>query len=139
VKKLISIGIALALLTMVVVPAAVAAATPQDPVSFAKIPFAIVASGFYLLDEILPDLMAEFAPDMAWIADLMVPIGDWAYGPLAWSVDMLAWGVQTVGAVVGALPMITDQLPEGLDIVAACDVIADQLRECFGGGCLNLS
>jgi hypothetical protein len=43
VKKLISIGVALALLTMVVVPGAVAAYTTPD--TYAKVPFAIIQSG----------------------------------------------------------------------------------------------
>ena len=90
-KKLISIGVALALLTMAVVPGAVAAYTP--PETYSKVPFAIIQSGFELLDEILPSLLAEFAPDLAWVTDLMVPIGECAGGPLSWTVDMLAWGV----------------------------------------------
>jgi hypothetical protein len=135
VKKIISIGVALALLTMAVMPGTVAAVTFEEPVSFAKIPFAIVQAGFDLLDAILPDILTEFAPDMDWIADLMAPIGDFAGEPLAWSVDMLAWGVGALGAVINVLPMITDQLPEGFDLVAACDELAHQLRLCFEGAC----
>ena len=100
-KKLISIGVALALLTMVVVPGAVAAYEP--PVTYAKVPFAIVQSGFDLLAEILPTVLGEFAPDFAWLADLMEPIGGWAGGPLSWTVDMLAWGIDLGGVVVTAL------------------------------------
>ena len=50
-KKLISIGVALALLAMVVVPGAVAAYTP--PVTYAKVPFAIIQSGFELIGDLL--------------------------------------------------------------------------------------
>ena len=90
-KKLISIGVALALLTMAVVPGAVAAYTP--PETYSKVPFAIIQSGFELLDQILPDVLAEFAPDLVWVTDLMQPLGEWAGGPLSWTVDMLAWGL----------------------------------------------
>jgi hypothetical protein len=47
VKKLISIGVALALLTMVVVPGAVAAV--DDPDTYAKATFSIMAAGIELL------------------------------------------------------------------------------------------
>ena len=96
-KKLIGIGVALALLTMAVVPGAVAAYTP--PETYSKVPFAILQSGFELLDEILPDVLTEFAPDLAWVSDLMLPIGQWAGGPLSWTVDMLAWGLDLGGTL----------------------------------------
>ena len=96
-KKLISIGIALALLTMAVVPSAAAAYTP--PASYSKVPFAILQSGFDLLSEILPVLLDEFAPDYDWLATLMGPIGEWAGGPLSWTVDMLAWGLDLGGTI----------------------------------------
>lgn len=90
-KKLISIGVALALLTMAVLPGAAAAYTP--PATYSKVPFAIIQSMFELGATILPDVLNEFAPDLAWVADLMDPIGQWAGGPLSWTVDMLAWGL----------------------------------------------
>jgi hypothetical protein len=109
VKKLISIGAALALLAIVVLPLGVAAQCPGDyegivPTTYAKIPFAIVQSGFYLVGHILDVL----PPDLglpSWVnSGLVDNIGDWAGGPLGWSVDMLGWGLGLVGAVLGALP-----------------------------------
>jgi hypothetical protein len=105
VKKLISIGVALALLTMAVMPAVTAAQCDYDgiePTTYAKIPFAIIGSGFYLLEDILGALQTGgLLPDtFGWAVDLMQPIGDWTMGPLGWSVDMLAWGVGLVGTIV---------------------------------------
>jgi hypothetical protein len=102
VKKLISIGVALALLAMVVVPSAVAAEI--TPTTYAKLPFAIIGSGFYLLESILNSLVAgDVLPaSLDWLPDLMPTLGDWAAGPLSWSVDMLAWGVALLGNVMGA-------------------------------------
>jgi hypothetical protein len=101
VKKLISIGVALALLTMAVVPAAVAAAAPT-PTTYSKIPFAIIGSGFYLLEDILNALVdAALLPStLTWLPDLMPIIGDWTAGPLGWTVDMLSWGVSLTGSVL---------------------------------------
>ena len=90
-KKLISIGVALALLTMAVVPGAVAAYTP--PETYSKVPFAIVQSGFELVGELLDALGGEFGLPEYLDADLMNTIGTWAGGPLSWTVDMLAWGL----------------------------------------------
>jgi hypothetical protein len=56
VKKLISIGVALALLTMAVVPAVTAAQCDYDgiePDTYAKIPFAILESGFHMVGQFL--------------------------------------------------------------------------------------
>lgn len=121
-KKLISIGVALALLVLVVGPVGVAAQVdcPTDetydyPETYAKIPFAIIESGFVLLGNILPGVLAEFAPDLAWVADLMADIGGWAGGPLSWTVDMLAWGVSLVGSLACLVePLLGDALPISL-------------------------
>jgi hypothetical protein len=99
VKKLISIGVALALLAMVVVPGAVAAYS--TPPTYAKVPFAIVQSGFELVGSVLGDLQpiltaAGFSLpiDLGDLAPIMNEVGGWAGGPLSWSVDMLAWGLE---------------------------------------------
>ena len=127
-KKLISIGIALALLTMAVVPGAVAAYTP--PATYAKVPFAIIQSMFELLDTIVPDILTEFAPDLAWVGDLMLPIGEWAGGPLSWTVDMLAWGMSVGGDIMGLLaPLLGDAVP--IDLEAFFNIIACDLMTCW--------
>lgn len=134
-KKIISIGVALALLTMAVVPGAVAAYTPPD--TYSKVPFAIVQSGFDLIAAMWPDLDAAFGIDMLWVGDVLGDVGEWAGGPLSWTVDMLAWGISLVGTVLDAVPMITDMLPEGLDLVAITDAVACGLMDCFAEGCIN--
>jgi hypothetical protein len=100
VKKLISIGVAVALLAMVVVPIGVAAYTP--PATYSKVPFAIVQSGF----ELIGDLLTALGPDLGLPSylneSLMNTIGGWAGGPLSWSVDMLAWGFE-MGAEIWTL------------------------------------
>jgi len=93
VKKLISIGVALALLTMVVVPGAVAAYDP--PETYSKVPFAILASGIELVGEVVAavPMIADALPvglDITAITGLIAP---WTAGPLSWTVDMLAWGL----------------------------------------------
>jgi hypothetical protein len=101
VKKVISIGIALALLTMAVTPA-ITAAQYTDPDTYAKIPFAIIGSFFYLLQNILDGLTtAGLLPDtFSWLPDLMPDIGDWVAGPLSWTVDMMAWGLGGIGGTI---------------------------------------
>jgi hypothetical protein len=133
VKKLISIGLALALVAMVVLPIGVAAAGPE-PSTFAKIPFAIVGSGFYLLQSVLQALLTAgtLPANLGWLVDLMPTLGDFAAGPLAWSVDMLAWGASALGAILAALQaaLLAMGIDIGMDLSglqALCNVIACQL------------
>jgi hypothetical protein len=136
VKKLISIGVALALLTMAVMPG-VAAAQYTPPDTFSKVPFAIIQSGFELVGTILDALGGELGlPD--WLnSALMDDIGGWAGGPLSWTVDMLGWGIALVGDVVGALdPIISPiaELPFALsELGGLFDTIACGLFTPFGG------
>ena len=113
-KKLISIGVVLALMALVVLPVAAAADTYQEPQTYAKIPFAIVASGFQLLATIWPDLDTALTMGMPWLTDVFTALKDWSYGPLSWSVDMLAWGLGVGGTVIDALSgVITLPFPVG--------------------------
>ena len=131
-KKLISIGVALALLTMAVVPAAVAAQDYTPPPTYAKVPFALIASGFEMLENLWPDLSEALGmADLDWLADVFGELQAWTYGPLSWTVDMLAWGISLVGEVVNAVPMITDMLPEGLDIAGIMNTMACGLMTCW--------
>ena len=110
-KKLISIGVAIALLTMAVVPGAVAAQPPSCPPSnytypttFAKIPFAIVQSGMELIADIWPDLSVALGmEDLDWVGGVLGSVAGWAGGPLSWTVDMMGWGLGIVAAVLEAL------------------------------------
>jgi hypothetical protein len=130
VKKLISIGLALAILGMVVLPVSAAAYTPyQDPGTYAKIPFAIVASGFGLLQAIWPDLDVALGMDMPWLADVFGGLADWAFGPLSWTVDMLAWGLGVGGSVMAALSTVIE-LP--FDVAELLNTIACACFAPFG-------
>jgi len=93
VKKLISIGVALALLTMVVVPGAVAAYEP--PETYSKVPFAILATGIELVGEVVAavPMIADALPEGLDITAITGLIAPWTAGPLSWTVDMLAWGL----------------------------------------------
>jgi hypothetical protein len=111
VKKLISIGVALALLTMAVLPGAVGAYT--EPQTFAKIPFAILQSGL----EMVGSLMTTLAPTLGlpdYLDDIINTIAPWTGGPLSWTVDMLGWGLALVGDVLTSLAT-TLGLPDWLD------------------------
>jgi hypothetical protein len=107
VKKLISIGVVLAVLAMVVLPISAAAYTPyEEPTTYAKIPFAIVASGFGLLQQIWPALDVALTMDMPWLTGVFEALADWSFGPLSWTVDMLAWGLGVGGSVINALSAV---------------------------------
>jgi hypothetical protein len=109
VKKLISIGVALALVAMVVLPFGVTASgTYVEPTTYAKIPFAIVQSGLNMMGQML-DIVGGTLGLPAWLnATTLDVVAEWAGGPLGWSVDMLAWGLDLVGEVLGGLqPILT--------------------------------
>jgi len=102
VKKLISIGVALALLAMVIVPVAVAAQdyAPEPYTStYSKIPFGILSTGLTLV----ADLMETLAPTLGlpdWIPSAIEPIAGWVGGPFAWLTELTAWSMVTVGDVL---------------------------------------
>ena len=129
-KKLISIGVALALLTMAVVPAAVAAIEYEPPVTYSKVPFAIVEAGFQLVGSLLETLGPTLGLPEWLDAAMMGDIGGFAGGPLSWTVDMLAWGISLGGDVLGILEPLLG-LPEDLDLVGLMDTIACGLLTCW--------
>jgi hypothetical protein len=99
------------------------------PSTYAKIPFAIVQSGFTLVGEILDIASWEGMP---WLNSALTDtIGSWIGGPLSWSVDMLAWGVGILNCVVGLIagPL---GLPSWITDVINC--IQDGLTECYSAG-----
>ena len=114
-KKLISIGVALALLTMAVMPVAAAAYT--EPPTYAKTPFSIIQAGMELIESILVEAGAVLGlPD--WIAPIVGDVGAFAGEPLAWSVDMVAWGISLAGDVLAA----SQTLIEGLGVALPIDL-----------------
>jgi len=108
VKKLISIGVALALLTMAVVPGAVAAYDP--PATYSKVPFAILASGIELVGEVVAavPMIADALPEGLDITAITGLIAPWTAGPLSWTVDMLAWGLDLGATLWGSLDTMFD-------------------------------
>jgi hypothetical protein len=98
------------------------------PTTYAKIPFAIVQSGFHLVGQIL-DAAGSSLGLPAWITPTLVDdIGSWVGGPLSWSVDMLAWGLGLVGTVLDSLAS-TLGLPDWL--APTVNTIACQLFAPF--------
>jgi len=123
VKKLISIGVALALLTMVVVPVGVAAQDEVvDPGTFSKTPFGILGSGIQLVGNVLGDLGPiltaagiELPIDLATLSPITEQIGGWTAVDLSWMTDMTAWSMVTAGDMVSTVlgvPFIADAMGE---------------------------
>jgi hypothetical protein len=105
VKKLISIGVALALLAMVIVPVTVAAQdyTPTAYNStYSKIPFGILSTGLALIGDVVAALPASITggTDLSWIGSVIDPVAGWVGGPFAWLTELTAWTMITVGDVV---------------------------------------
>ena len=73
------------------------------PTTYAKIPFAIIQSGFHLVGQILGATGSSLGLP-SWITPTLIDdIGSWAGGPLSWSVDMLGWGLGLVGTILDSL------------------------------------
>ena len=118
-KKLISIGVALALLTMAVVPGAVAA--QDDPDTYAKAPFSIMAAALELIGTIVADLNSKMDLGLPFEVDQITgPLADFTAGPLTWTVDVLAWGLDILTQTLEIV------LPEFMpDFAWLSDVLAD--------------
>lgn len=145
-KKLISIGVALALLTMVLVPVGVAAQDPvEDPGTYSKTPFGILGSGLQMVGGVLGDLGPiltaagiELPIDLADLAPITDRIGDWTAVDLAWMTDMTAWSMVLVGDVaktsaglLGALGVDEETLPVS-DIADMMYVVGARLWDPWG-------
>lgn len=102
-KKLISIGVVLALVALVVLPVAVGADyTPTVYNStYSKIPFGILSTGIALIANLTSAGVLGTALGLpAWLPDALNPIADWVGGPFAWLTELTAWSMVTVGDVV---------------------------------------
>ena len=143
-KKLISIGVALALLTMVVVPVGVAAQDVEDPGTYSKTPFGILGSGLQLVGDLLGDLqpiiseVAELPIDLADLTPILDKVGGWTAVDLAWMTDMSAWSMVLVGDVakssvglLGALGVDEETLPMG-DVAEMLYVVGARLWDPWG-------
>ena len=144
-KKLISIGVALALLALVVLPIGAAAQEPCEyegivPDTYAKIPFAILQSGLVMVGAVLGAL-PESMGIPAWLGGVIIPMAEWTGGPLSWTVDMLGWGLELLGEIVGVLQPLLG-LPEDLDIQGLLFTISCKLFtpfECVPSGAHNFT
>lgn len=143
-KKLISIGVALALLTMVVVPVGVAAQDVEDPGTFSKTPFGILGSGIQLIGDLLGDLdpiigaVAELPIDLADLQPIMDKVGGWTAVDLAWMTDMTAWSMVLAGDVakssvplLGVLGVDEETLPMA-DVADMLYVVGARLWDPWG-------
>jgi len=119
VKKLISIGVALALLAMVVVPVTVAAQN-YTPVAYnstySKIPFGILSTGISLVSDIVTALEPAGLGIPTWLPDVIDPVADWVGGPFAWLTELTAWSMVTVGDVVSKASGLLSTFGVSLDI-----------------------
>jgi hypothetical protein len=119
VKKLISIGIALALVAMVVLPVAVGA--DYTPVAYnstySKIPFGILSTGLALLGNLTsPGVLGTALGLPTWLPDAINPIADWVGGPFAWLTELTAWTMVTVGDVVNKASSLLATFGVSIDI-----------------------
>jgi len=134
VKKLISIGVALALVALVVLPVGVAAYEPPD--TYAKVPFSIIGTGLEMLGNLFDVLGAELGLPAFLNSTVMGIIADWTVGPLSWTVDMLSWGFWLGGAVLTSLDAIIASMNMDLpinmgDVAAVLNTIACGLLVCW--------
>ena len=134
-KKLISIGVAIALLTIAVVPVAVAADDYEPPATYSKVPFAIIQSGLELVGNVIEALPSDLGIP-AWIADVTDAIAPWTGCHLSWTVDMLAWGLGLTGDVVAAADSLVTgmgvEMPFPLsDVADIFDTVACGLLTCW--------
>ena len=117
-KKLISIGVALALLVTFMVPVAVGADFPDDPGEYSKTPFGILGSAIVLVGDIVNDLATTIdglglPVTAAEIAGVLGSVGDWTGINLAWMTDMTGWSMVAVGDVVTVIEPLADTMGFG--------------------------
>jgi len=109
VKKLISIGVALALLVTFMVPVAVAAGDP--PPTYAKIPFTIMGEGIDLVGQLVTMADSKLGLGLGFdVTQFTTPIAHFTQDILGYTVDMLAWGLYALAGL--ADPVITEFAPD---------------------------
>jgi hypothetical protein len=119
------------------------------PSTYAKIPFAIVQSGFYLVGCLMGDfqtILTNMGVDLGGInlgdfSGILFKVGDWAGVPLAWSVDMMIAGLSMVQHVVVGIGCLV-QMDQLECIGTLLGTIVDDLHTCYdptAGGCNNVS
>ena len=119
-KKIISIGVALAVLAMVVLPVGVAADDP--PPTYAKIPFTIMGESLTLIGDLIASLDAKMDLGLPLdVSQVTAPIAVFIQGPLSYTVDLLAWGLEVLEQILGTLLTAFDMT----DYMWMADVVTD--------------
>ena len=119
-KKIISIGVALALLAMVVLPVGVAADDP--PPTYAKIPFTIMGESLKLIGNLIADLDAKMSLGLPMdVSQVTDPVSTFIQGPLSYTVDLLAWGLEVLEQILNTLLTAFDMT----DYLWMADVVTD--------------
>ena len=139
-KKLISIGVALALLVTFMVPVAVGADFPTDPGMYSKTPFGILGSAIRLVGDIVTDLATAIdgfglPVTAAEISGVLFSVGDWTGINLAWMTDMTGWSMVAVGDVVTVIEPLAATMGFGEYIKPIADVfyvIGARLFDAWG-------
>jgi hypothetical protein len=113
------------------------------PSTYAKIPFAIVQSGFTLVGELMD--LTSFSGMPSWWSswwNSAIPdaIGSWISGPLSWSVDMMIAGLGLVNDVVGVLTT-AGIIPSSMSWLGdLLDTVVTDLGKCYNPTtCNNVS
>ena len=128
-KKLISIGVALALLAMVVVPGAVVA--QDEPGTYSKTPFGILGTGIMLIGDLLAEAQnivdamdIDLGFNLGDVGPITNLVGNWTGVNLAWMTDMTAWSMVVVGDVVqqGAVALDAMGIDLGMDLGPVADI-----------------
>jgi hypothetical protein len=112
VKKIISIGVALALMTMVVVPVGASAqttwtynVTPYNS-TYSKIPFGILGTGVELIGDVVNAMNLTGLPfDVAAITGM---VGPWIEGPFSWLTELTGWTMVALGDVISSVQGLAD-------------------------------
>jgi hypothetical protein len=120
VKKIISIGVVVALLALVVVPVWAGAAsynsTPDKAAAatYSKIPFGILGTLVNVFADIWPDLTGGLnITGMDWVGGVLGAVGNWTMGPFSWLTDLTGWTMVAVGDVISAIKPLADTLKFG--------------------------
>ncbi len=127
-RKLISVGVGVAMIVALMLPMAVAGDWPDDPGAYSKTPFGIMGSVYYLAGDIVIDLshvlegvVGDRIPPED-IAATLHTIGDWHAVNLAWSTDMTGWSMVVVGDVLTVLTPLADNFGRGHYVKPVADV-----------------
>ena len=113
-KKIISIGVAVALLSMIIVPVGAGAAsynsTPDKAAvaTYSKIPFGILGTGIQLIGDVVANLGNITASLPFNITAVTSLVGGWTMGPFSWLTDLTGWTMVALGDVLTGIQGLAD-------------------------------